>query len=309
MKNKSVDLTVIVLTKNEELHIERCIKSLNQITKNIFIVDSGSTDNTVAIAEELGAICVYNPWINYASQFNWALENCKITTEWVMRFDADEYLTDDLIDEISFKLPCQPKEVGGVYLKRRHYFLGKWIKHGGRYPLSLLRIWRKGKATIENRWMDEHMILSEGVTATFENDFIDDNLNTVDWFIEKHNKYATREMLDILNRKYKWFNLDNMLVESEKSQASIKRFIKEKIYNKFPIFFRPFLYFLYRYFFALGFLDGVQGFAYHFMQGFWYRCLVDLKCFELERIISKGATKEDVLSIISKHTGLKINDN
>lgn len=307
--NNSIDLSVIILTKNESIHMGRCITSLLKVAKQVYIVDSGSTDNTAELATSLGAIVLYNPWKNYADQFKWALDNCPINTEWVMRFDADEYLTPELVDEIKCKLPMQPDTINGVFLNRRHHFLGRWIKHGGRYPLTLLRIWRVGKASIENRWMDEHMILNEGLPVNFEHDFVDDNLNTVDWFIDKHNKYATREMIDILNQKYQWFELDTNLVSNEQSQASIKRFVKEKIYNKLPIFIRPTLYFIYRYIFQLGFLDGVQGFSYHFMQGFWYRCLVDLKCYEAEKLLCGIDDKEESLSIMKKHTGLDLIGN
>lgn len=299
MACNTLDLSIIILTHNEELHIERCINNIQKISKQIFIVDSFSTDNTVLIAETLGVTVIQHKWTNYAQQFQWGIDNLPIQTQWVMRFDADELLTDELIDELHVKLPSLSHDITGIALKRRHYFLGKWIKHGDRYPLVLLRLWKKGCAHIEQRWMDEHMVLDKGRSVLLESDFSDINLNNIDWFIDKHNKYASREMLDILNQKYSFSFIDQSIEANETTQAKFKRYLKENIYNNFPIFIRPCLYFLYRYIVRLGFLDGKEGFAYHFMQGFWYRCLVDLKCIEAEKILS-DYDKLDKKSIVIK---------
>lgn len=301
------DISAIILTYNEDKHIERCIRSLLPIVKQVFIVDSYSSDNTVAVAEKLGAKVFQNPFVNQAAQFQWGIDHCPIETEWVMRMDADEYLEQPLIDEIIRRFPHLSDDVSGIALKRKHHFLGRWIKHGDRYPLVLLRIWRTGQAHIEQRWMDEHIVLDSGKSVVFEGDFVDDNLNTVEWFIEKHNRYASREMLDILNKKHHLFVSDETINESEGGQAKLKRFVKEQLYNRLPIFVRPTLYFLYRYFLRLGFLDGKEGFAYHFMQGFWYRCLVDLKVLEAERILAGAETKEEKLVLLEQLTGLKLN--
>jgi glycosyltransferase involved in cell wall biosynthesis len=300
------DISVIILTFNEELHIERCIKNLQPIARQIFIVDSFSTDKTVPLCKALGASVFQRAWKNYADQFQWGLDNCPIQTSWVMRMDADEYLESRLIDEIISQFPTLSNDINGIYLKRKHHFLGRWIRHGDRYPLLLLRIWKNGQAHIENRWMDEHVVLHAGNSVVFDGDFVDDNLNTVEWFIEKHNRYASREMVDILNHKYQLFARDESIDESQTGQAKIKRFVKETFYNKLPLFVRPVLYFFYRYILRLGFLDGLEGFGYHFMQGFWYRCLVDLKCLEAERALAAAVSKEEKIARLVKLTGLKL---
>jgi glycosyltransferase involved in cell wall biosynthesis len=303
--NKS-DISVIILTHNEALHIERCINNLQPIAQQIFIVDSFSTDNTVQIAESLGAKVFQRPWKNYADQFQWGLDNCPVQTGWVMRMDADEYLEPPLVEEIISKFQELPGDINGIYLKRKHHFLGRWIKHGDRYPLVLLRIWKTGQAHIENRWMDEHIVLDSENSVTFKGDFVDDNINTVEWFIEKHNRYASREMVDILNHKHQLFARDESIDDAQTGQAKIKRFVKESLYNKLPLFVRPVLYFFYRYILRLGFLDGAEGFAYHFMQGLWYRCLVDLKCLEAERVLIGAKSKEEKIARLVKLTGLKL---
>lgn len=305
---KNLDVSVIILTFNESLHIERCITSLSKKFRNIFVVDSFSTDGTVAIAESLGAKVYQRKWTNYSDQFQWALDNCPIDTNWVMRLDADEYLEPDLVSELSIKLDGKSDDVVGFYIRRKYFFLGRWVKHGAVYPLVLLRIWRHGQGRIEQRWMDEHIVIDN--SALLENlsgHIVDDNLNNTRWWTDKHNKYADREMLDILIKKHHLLSSDEHLTnESSLSQAKLKRIIKESIYNKLPVFVRPFIYFMYRYFIRLGFLDGASGFAFHFFQGYWYRSLVDLRVYEAEKLFGRNDTKEEKIMKLEAITGLKI---
>jgi glycosyltransferase involved in cell wall biosynthesis len=301
-------LSVVILTYNEEIHIKRCIESLLPIAKNIFIVDSYSNDKTIEICESLGAKIYQRKWKNYADQFQWGLDNCPIDTEWVMRMDADEYIEADLVTELPGALRNPVSDLTGFYIRRKYFFLGQWIKKGAVYPLNLLRVWRVGMGRIENRWMDEHIVLNSSArTSELNGHIVDDNLNNTRWWTDKHNKYADREMIDILDKKYKLFSHDDALkVDDEQSQAKLKRMVKEGVYNKLPIFVRPMLYFLYRYFIRLGFLDGVRGFAFHFFQGYWYRSLVDLRVYEAENIIESAVDNEERICRLEVLTGLKL---
>ena len=298
------DISVLILTNNENLHLERCLRSLNFFAKKIYIVDSFSTDNTLEIANSFGVEVKQNTWTNYAKQFNWGLENFTFETDWIMRMDADEYVTKELAEEINSKLGSLPSNITGVILKRRVYFMNRWIKHGGYYPTYLLRIWRNGKGICEERWMDEHIKLTEGDTIVFDNDIIDDNLNNLTWWTNKHNNYATREAIDMLNIKYKFLKSDSIDAELSQQQDKRKRWFKEKLYTRVPLFVRPFLYFIYRYIFKLGFLDGIPGLIWHFLQGFWYRFLVDAKVYDIERRARKE--KKTVRSVIKEYYGIFI---
>ena len=224
-----------------------------------------------------------------------------------MLFRSDEIVEPDLAAEIAAKLPNLPPDVTGVNLKRKHIFMGRWIKHGGRYPLTLLRIWRRGKAVIEDRWMDEHMRLTSGRAVTFDGGFADCNLNDLTYFIDKHNKYATREAVDVLNQRYHLFARDEALsAEGSSRQAAFKRFVKERIYNRLPFWLGPLCYFLYRYVLQLGFLDGRPGLVYHFLQGFWYRFLVGAKVNELDGVIRTIPGADAKIATLTKLTGLKL---
>jgi glycosyltransferase involved in cell wall biosynthesis len=296
------DLTVIILTFNEEMHIKRCIESVKANAADIYVVDSFSTDKTIAIAQSLGAKVFQNKWENnYAKQFNWALDNLPIKTKWVLRLDADEYLMPELAEEIKQKLDTLPESVTGIVFKRRHIFLNRWMKRGT-YPVKLLRLFRYNKAVCEQRWMDEHIQLLEGTSIEFENDFIDHNLNNLTWWTSKHNGYAIREAIDLLDIELGLLENKNTNVKLS-PQAESKRQKKYK-YAKQPLFLRSFLYFLYRYFFKLGFLEGKEGFLWHFLQGWWYRTLVDAKIFEIKRVC--GNDKGKIREYLLKEYGIEL---
>lgn len=280
-----LDLSVIILTGNEELHIKRCLDIICPVAKDVFVIDCFSKDRTVEIAQTYANVQVLQhewPATKYAGQFNWALENAPVTTEWVMRLDADEYPMPDLVEEMQQKIPLLGDDITGIVLKRRHIFLGKWMK-GGIYPVKLLRIFRYGKAKCEQRLMDEHIQLLEGKSVEFDYDFCDDNLHDVSWFCHKHVDYATREAVDMLDIE---LNLAGFAATDSykkiSAQAEGKR-EKKHAYAKKPLFWRSFAYFIYRYILRGGFLDGKEGFLFAFIQGWWYRTLVDAKILEARK--------------------------
>lgn len=273
-----LDLTVIILTLNEEIHIKRCLDRIMPIAKKVYIVDSPSSDNTAQIAKEYGADVVVNKWPgNHAKQLNWALDNINIKTEWILRLDADEYLTDELIEELNQKLPHLEENISAIVLPLKRIFMGRHIKHGTS-DVSMIRIFRKGKVRCEERLMDEHMTLLSGETTTFNNAFVDDNINSISFFTDKHNGYATKEAIVALSNEYGYSNSDNCLSDTTKA----KRAQKDRYYSM-PLFLRAFIYFCLRYFIRGGFLDGKEGFLWHFLQGWWYRTLVDAKIFEIKK--------------------------
>ncbi|HMK91001.1 MAG TPA: glycosyltransferase family 2 protein [Methylocystis sp.] len=303
-----LDLGVVILCKDESRHLERLLPKLNEMGAKAFVVDSISTDGSVQLARSLGAHVAVHPFVSYAQQFDWALNSLPFDAQWVMRLDADEVLTPELVAEIQERLPLLPQDVTGVNLKRRHIFLGRWIRHGGRYPLTLLRIWRKGAAQIEQRWMDEHMTLRYGRAVTFEHDFADHNLNDLTFFTNKHNRYATNEAIDVLMARYDLGGASDatMTTTNTPLQAAAKRLMKEHMYNRMPLWVGPLFYFLYRYFLRFGFLDGVEGLVYNFLQGFWYRFLVAAKVLEFDRQLRTLPSSAERLRELARLTGKRV---
>ncbi|RRB06339.1 glycosyltransferase family 2 protein [Larkinella rosea] len=293
-------ISVIILTHNEEKHIGRCIASLLPFTNQIFIVDSFSTDQTVEVARAMGAVVVQNPWVNYATQFNYGIRHIPFRSTWLMRMDADEYVLPELATEIKNRLATLPDDVSGVYVKRRVMFMNRWMRHGDYYPTWLLRLWRSGQGICEETWMDEHIKLSAGHPIRFEHDIVDHNLNNLTWWTQKHNLYAIREVIDILNIR---FNFDQSIRVEPKlfgTQEQRKRYLKLR-YASLPLFTRPFLYFFYRYFVRLGLIDGRPGLMWHFLQGLWYRFLVDAKLYEVYYRV--GTDKQAIIDFFRTEYG------
>lgn len=267
-----MDIAVVILTKDEKLHIGRCLERIAALSpRQVFVVDCFSTDGTQRIVEEWQndktgqthfiISVVEHEWPgNQAAQFQWSLDNLPIETKWILRLDADEYLTDELIAEIKDKLSRLEDDVDGVVLKRRHVvgWLGnRWIKRG-MYPTKILRLFRKGHGRSDMKIMDEHIVVQRRVVE-FENDFVDHSLISFEEWKEKHRNYAKREAQSYLS--------------GERSTG--EKAAKKDAYYKLPRYFRAVAYFCIRYFLKLGFLDGVAGFRWHFWQGLWYRWLVD----------------------------------
>lgn len=294
-------ITAIVLTYNEELHIERCISSLMEVCEKVYVVDSFSSDSTCLIAEKCGAVVLQNKYVNQAQQFQWALDNCPVDSEWTMRLDADEYLTDNLVAEINSQLPVLKKEVSGINLMLRVKFMGHVMRFGAIRPVKVIRIWRTGKAHMEQRWMDERMVLTGGGTITFKHHFVDENLNGLTAWTQKHNNYSNREILVELDRKYNLFR--------EGASETLKSRNRQKVsYYRLPKFIRAFFYFFTRYIFFLGFLDGVPGLIWHTLQAYWYRFLVDSKMYEIEKRLGKNPSREQIVEYIERFYGISVKD-
>ena len=273
-------LTAIVLTFNEEIHLQRCLDSLVGICERIVVVDSFSNDDTKKIATKCEIVDFFeNPWINHSFQMNWAIANTNINSDWVIRIDADEYVTEKLSHNINKHLPNLSSDINGILINRLMYFFGKPLKKAGMYPIKHLKLWRKGTAICELKWMDERMKLFSGDVTFFEGDIVDHNLNKLSWWTNKHNNYATREAIDILNQFYNFTGSQiikgNLLGSSEER----RRWFKER-YLKLPLFIRPILFWFIRYFIQGGFLEGKRGFIWNFLQCGWYRFLVDAKIYE-----------------------------
>lgn len=301
--NSNVKIVAIILTRNETKHIRRCIESVGQVATDILVVDSFSTDDTVRIAEALGARVVKHPFKNYATQFNWALAQVEPDADWVIRIDADEYFTQELASAARSRLAALNRGIDGVYINRWMTFQGRRIRWGGVYPIQVLRIWRHGRGRCENRWMDEHIAV-DGATTRFAGGIIDDNHNPLSWWTEKHNGYSSREAVDLLNLKYRFMPSETVAGFQTGDQAGLKRWIKEKVYSRLPTGLRALIYFLYRYVIRAGFLDGRPGLAFHVLQGFWYRFLVDAKLHEVERYMKEQHT--DVVRAVEDVLGIRV---
>lgn len=302
-----LDLTTVILTYNEELHIRRCLENVCPISKKVYVIDSPSTDSTVDICKEFPnvEVVVHKYPGNQAAQYNWAIDNIQIDTEWTLRIDADEYLLPELVKEIENKLPSLPKEITGVEFKRRHIFMGKWVKHGI-YPVIMMRMCRTGCGRYADRIMDEHMVLTQGRSVVFENDFCDHSLINVSDYCRKHLDYAQREAAVVLDETYGLSKEDivkgmsDLREDESLGKSAEEKHKKKNKYNSLPLFWRSFAYFIFRYIFKGGFLDGKEGFVFAFIQGWWFRTMVDVKILEAHKSLQKNGYSIKSLSADGK---------
>jgi glycosyltransferase involved in cell wall biosynthesis len=259
-------LAAIILTKNEERNLPGCLASLEGLADEVYVIDSGSSDKTARIADEAGAIVLTHDFHNYAIQFNWAIENIPGEANWLLRIDADERIGPQMRDSILGAIAGASEELNGIMLARRTEFLGKRLQFGGTFPIWLLRVWRRETGFCEDRWMDEHIVLKQGEVAYSTGELLHLIPDSLAAWSRKHVWYAERECLDVVAEAS---------AGSLQGQAGLKRNAKTKLYYRLPMGLRVIAFFIYRYLFQLGFLDGKIGFFYHFLQCAWYRMLVD----------------------------------
>ena len=287
------DISVIILIGQEKIHLKRCVDKLALLNpRQIFLVESQPDDGGVAIAKETAARLglrlesKFNKWPGtQAVQFNWALDfverqskskgEVEQRTGWILRLDADEYLTEETCERLK-KFLCTTTTsdytsgdaVAGLTLELKRRFCGGEIRHATN-GIRLLRIWRAGRGRSEERAMDEHIVIdgvsdldelrTSGKVIDFDGAFYDDNLNDMDWWRNKHRGYAKREAADALAF----------------ARGEIRFKPAKEAYYKMPRYVRAVMYFCIRYFLKGGFLDGYAGWMWNFWQGLWYRWIVD----------------------------------
>ena len=277
-------ISVIVLTYNEEANIEACLQSVCDLVEEIFIVDSFSTDKTLDIVKKYTDKILQHKFENYGKQRNWSLDNLPIKTKWILNLDADHRVTNELNDEL-IEVFADPEKLNhdGFLISRKTIFMGRWIKHGGHYPVYHGILFKHGYGRCEESLYDQHFVIKgkhKKLTMNIEDIFTESLLE----FTLRHNRWSTFEAINQST------NPSSIIQENNNLTGKIlgntmerRRFFKTNIYMKLPLFCRSFIYFFYRYLFKLGFLDGKEGLIFHFLQGFWFRFLIDAKIYEMKK--------------------------
>ena len=275
----TVPVSVIILTFNEEQNIVDCLESVRALTDDIVIVDSGSTDDTLIKASGYEPQVYHHPFENYSKQRNWAFQHVATKYEWILNMDADHRLTPDLVTELkTIFSEGVPENIYGFMASRRTMFMNRWIRYGGHYPVYHGILFRKGFGSCEEKEYDQHFII-EGNSQLLKGDVIDIITDSLSNFTSRHNKWATLEANDILNMDKE----GKKITPNKNGNMMERRRYQRMKYYRYPLFWRVFLYFFFRYFLKGGFRDGKAGLIFHFLQGFWFRFLVDAKIYELKR--------------------------
>ncbi len=277
-----IEISVVILTFNSERTIAQTLASAQQVSDDISVVDSFSTDGTIDILRKHGVNLVQRPFEHYGAQRNWAIDNLPLRYAWELHLDSDEMLSPALVKELAELKSGAVEGVDGFYIPRLVRFLGRPLRHGGMYPIWHLRLFRRGRGRCENRRYDQHFFV-DGNAARLKAPMIDDIQLALGEWVARHNRWAEAEVEETLLGDEEGRIRGDLSGDPVKTKRYLRR-----IYEDLPIFWRPLLLFIYRYFIRLGFLDGKEGLIFYVLQTFWFRFLVDAKLFERQLALARA---------------------
>ena len=270
-----ISVSVVILTFNSAETIGATLASVAGLSDDVHVVDSGSTDATIGIAEAAGARIVAHPFESYGAQRNWAIATLKLKHAWELHLDSDERVSPELAAELEalFASGGPQPEIAGCYVPRLVHFHRQPIRHGGMWPIFHMRLFRRGRGRCEERKYDQHFYV-DGVTAKLASPMIDDIRLPLGEWTARHNRWADAEVEEILNP-----SRAGVIAAGGGDPVAEKRRLRGW-YDRAPLFLRAFLLFAYRYVLRGGFLDGRQGLVFFVLQTFWFRFLIDAKLVE-----------------------------
>ena len=267
-----LDVSIMIPTLNESLHLKRLLPLLKKLNIPFFVLDSYSSDDTVSLAKRFGGSVIQGQWQTFSEKLNFGLKKNPYHSRWIIRIDADEYFDQNFIKFLkSDTIKNIADDVDGIYINRKLYFMGQWMRHGGIYPGKIIRIMRPGRVSFEHKILDEHVEVKNFEVIDF--DIIDNPLYDLTHWLQKHIRYAEAYRYGYFSKKF------SSRVAPKKGQSPIKAFL-QNFFLKSPLFLRCFMYWFYRYFLKCGFLDGVRGLIYISLQAFFYRFLIDALIYE-----------------------------
>lgn len=285
-----IPVTAIVVTRNEAANIGRTLANLHGFVNEIVVVDSQSDDGTpdlcrpyadqvVNLAYEHGRII---PWI-----YQWALDNVALRNEWILILEADQRLSDPLKEELQALFSGGEPRAEGFYLRRRQIFRGTELRFGGYGSKYMLKLFRRGRGELDTAEQDTRVYV-RGVTRKLRGALIEENAkeDEILFYLQKHIRYAdafAREEHRRRSELLPWKTRPRLLGTPDERVLWLKQF-----YYRLPLYVRPMIYFLYRYVLLLGFLDGKNGFVFHFLQAFWFRLVVDIRLEEIRAKATRG---------------------
>lgn len=277
------NFSFIILTFNEEVHLPRLLESIKYLHAEVFILDSGSSDDTLKIAQAYGAEVKSNPFVNHPKQWDFALKNFIIKTPWTIGLDADQIVTPELFTMLQKFINADFDGVNGIYFNRKNYFQGSWIRYGGYYPIYLLKMFRTGIGYSDLNENMDHRFIVPGKTVVWKTGhLLEENLkeNDIDFWVKKHEKYSDLIAQEEIER------MQNLRIQSLKpnlwGNPDEKKAWLKRLWWKLPLGLRPYLYYSYRMIFKLGILDSKTARRFHYLQGLWFRKLVDKKIKKLK---------------------------
>lgn len=279
-------LSALVLARNEEANLHACLENICSFVEDVVVLDSYSADRTVEIAGRFPCRVLQHEFLNFAEQRNWALRNIHWRHEWLLTVDADETFPEELIREIGGAI--RSSQYDGYFINRRYIFLGRWIRHGAKYPLWTIRLFRIARAVHEDRASTAHALV-DGPVGYLKHDIRHEDRKSLYYLIDRHNKYSTADAQEMLLLE-KGLLQQGVPARFFGNSVERRRAIKEKIWPRLP--FKPLLLFLYQYFFRLGFLDGYPGAAFCLLMAIQV-FHTDIKLYEMRQRLARGEIELD----------------
>ena len=282
---KPNNIGVLIITKDEEIHLQRCIDSIKDISSNIYIVDSYSKDKTLIIANKNRSRIFKKKFFYQAETKIWALKNVKFKEKYILLIDADEYL--DKKSAIFIKKNFNKiKNYNGIYIQRNLIYKNHIIKFGGTFPQKQLRLWKNGHAQCEDKIMDENIIVEQKLKFMTQIQIYDHSLKNDNFFFKKHAQYAKREAI-------------HQIFFMENNAKTIRSHLKFYFYKYFQLYFiRVVILFFFKNILLLGILDGLKGIEYSFKRDLIYRLVVDFFICKFKLINLKKLTKKKLIEKI-----------
>ncbi len=277
---KNLDISFIILSYNEEIHLARLLSSISSLNASTYVLDSYSTDSTPEICRKYNINLAQHHFENHPKQWDHALNVFQICTPWVICLDADQIITAELLQLLVDFRDETYRHIDGIYFNRKNYFKGQWIRHGGYYPKYLLKMFRYNKGWSDLNENMDHRFHVTGETLIWKSGhLIEENLkeNRISFWITKHNHYSDLLALEEFQKQNKHPSIEPKLFGSPNN----RKLWAKNLWIKLPLYLRPTLYFIYRLIVLRGFMDGKTGIIFHFLQGFWFRLMVDIKLEEL----------------------------
>jgi glycosyltransferase involved in cell wall biosynthesis len=267
-----LDVSIMIPTLNESVHLKRLLPLLKALKIPFFVLDSYSSDDTTSLAKRYGGKVIQGRWKTFSEKLNFGLKKNPYQSQWIIRIDADEYFDQNFIKFLeSGAIKKIADDVDGIYINRKLYFMGQWMKHGGFYPGRIIRIMRPDRCVFEHKILDEHVEIKK--FEVLDIDIIDNPLYDLTHFIQKYIRYAEVYRYGYFSKKF------SSRVIPRKGQSRFKSFL-QNTFLKSPPFLRCFMYWVYRYFIKFGFLDGMRGLIFITYHAFFYRFLIDSLIYE-----------------------------
>ena len=293
-------VSILILTMNEERNIGACLESIAGWADDVVVVDSGSTDRTLAICADRGVKTIFHPYVDHRSQMKWSMDAVPWKHDWLLLLDADHIVTPELTRDIDAMLAHDDGSTHAYYNPHKQYFRNQYVRG---LKADYLQLLRRSCARMDESELVDFRFVVDGPIGRMRGAIIESNQNEldIDFWIDKHQKFARRMAMEEILRAEGRLAWSGGLTPRLFGNPDERMIWLKNVWYQMPLYVRPMLFFLYRYLLRLGCLDGWNGLVYHSLQTFWFRLLVDVHIAEYRRRLRNHELSVDELFTVAVH--------